>query len=119
MAALGTIIKESKGVVQAKLRNSKQIKGIKVNSGKKGSDALFSIRPERIFLGKKNSEAIEAQVLELIYLGDHVRCRMKVADNEEFIVKIPNSSSTTSLKVGQKTQVSWRVQDCRALNLAN
>ena len=70
-------------------------------------------------MGKKNSESIEARVLELIYLGDHVRCRMKVADNEEFIVKIPNSSSTTSLKVGHKTQVSWRVQDCRALNLAN
>ena len=116
---VGTIIKESKGVVLAKLRNSKKIKGIKVNSGKEGTDALFSIRPERIFLDKKNSEAIEAQVLELIYLGDHVRCRMKVADNEEFIVKIPNSSSTTSLRVGQKTQVSWRVEDCRALDLAN
>ncbi len=116
---VGTIINESKGVVLAKLRNSKKIKGIKVNSGKEGTDALFSIRPERIFLDKKNSEAIEARVLELIYLGDHVRCRMKVADNEEFIVKIPNSSSTTSLRVGQKTQVSWRVEDCRALDLAN
>ena len=116
---VGTIIKESKGVVLAKLRNNKKIKGIKVNSGKEGTDALFSIRPERIFLDKKNSESIEAQVLELIYLGDHVRCRMKVADNEEFIVKIPNSSSTTSLRVGQKTQVSWRVEDCRALDLAN
>ena len=116
---VGTIIKESKGVVLAKLRNSKKIKGIKVNSGKEGTDALFSIRPERIFLDKKNSESIEAQVLELIYLGDHVRCRMKVADNEEFIVKIPNSSSTTSLRVGQKTHVSWRVEDCRALDLAN
>ena len=116
---VGTIIKDSQEVVQARLRNGKTINGVKVNSGKEGADALFSIRPERVFLDRKNSASIEAKVLELIYLGDHVRCRMKVADNEEFIVKIPNSSSSTTLKVGQKTQVSWRIEDCRALDLAN
>ena len=80
---------------------------------------FFLFDQKEYFWEKKNSESIEAQVLELIYLGDHVRCRMKVADNEEFIVKIPNSSQTKSMRVGQKTHVSWRVEDCRALDLAN
>lgn len=67
--------------------------------------------------GKKNgSNAIDAEVKELIYLGDHIRCRMNVMGNEDFVVKVANSAGHTHLNVGEKTTVSWDVSDCRALD---
>ena len=33
----------------------------------------------------------DAVVEELIYLGDHVRSRLRLLGNDEFIVKVPNS----------------------------
>jgi putative spermidine/putrescine transport system ATP-binding protein len=60
--------------------------------------------------------ALEGKVVELIYLGDHIRCRMEVADNDQFIVKIPNSHAHAALKVGVVTPVGWETDDCRALD---
>ena len=42
----------------------------------------------------------EAQVLELIYHGDHIRCRLAVHGNDDFIVKMPNSRLDRALTVG-------------------
>jgi putative spermidine/putrescine transport system ATP-binding protein len=43
---------------------------------------------------------------------------MDVAGNEEFIVKVPNSSLSSDLKPGVKGHVSWNTEDCRALDFA-
>ncbi|RMD92674.1 MAG: TOBE domain-containing protein, partial [Alphaproteobacteria bacterium] len=56
------------------------------------------------------------RVLELIYLGDHIRCRMAVHGTEEFIVKIPNSAGHVRLQRNQEVTVSWSAEDCRALD---
>ena len=58
-----------------------------MNCDKIGSKTTLSIRPERIKVGTKG-ETSEAKVLELIYIGDHIRCRMLVEGDENFIVKI-------------------------------
>ena len=57
-------------------------------------------------------------MLELIYHGDHIRCRLAVHGNDDFIVKMPNSSATAALTVGAATTVGWRTEDCRALDAA-
>jgi len=57
-----------------------------------------------------------ADVKELIYLGDHIRCRLNVHGNDDFVVKVPNSAGHEHLVVGEKTQVTWAVEDARALN---
>jgi len=57
-----------------------------------------------------------AKVLERIYLGDHIRCRMAVAGDDQFIVKVPNSSGTGILQEGAETTISWLTEDCRALD---
>ncbi len=90
-----------------------------VNCGKAGDATTLSIRPERVTLGKSAGEnATDAEVLELIYLGDHIRCRMRVHGDEEFIVKVPNSAGIHELQVGSKTKVGWATEDCRALDRA-
>ena len=88
----------------------------RVNCGEVGSTSTLSIRPERVSVGVKGENTTNAKVLELIYLGDHIRCRMSVEEDNEFIVKVPNSLNHTHLQVGEETTVSWSSEDCRALD---
>ncbi len=104
------------GVAEVTLDNGSKVSALAVNC-EQGSRSTLSIRPERVTLGgPKNKNTTEAEVLELIYLGDHIRCRMNVHGNEEFVVKVANSAGHTHLKAGEKTKVSWLAEDCRALD---
>ena len=103
-------------VVTAKTSKGNLLKSKKVNCDEVGSKTTLSIRPERIKVGSKGENTSEAKVLELIYIGDHIRCRMLVEGDENFIVKIPNAKKISDLKIGLKTQVSWSTCDCRALD---
>ena len=97
--------------------NGSKGEALAINCGGVGTKTVLSIRPERVQLGQKSgSNAIDAEVKELIYLGDHIRCRMNVMGNEDFVVKVANSAGHTHLHVGEKTTVSWDVSDCRALD---
>ncbi len=88
-----------------------------VNCGGAGQNTMLSIRPERVLLGPDaTSNAMEGHVVELIYLGDHIRCRMEVAGNDDFIVKVANSHEHAALKVGERTPLGWVTEDCRALD---
>ncbi len=87
-----------------------------VSCGGVGSATLLSIRPERIVVDPMDdTNATDATVRELIYLGDHIRCRLSVHGSEDFIVKVPNSSRKHLLTVGQRTRVGWAAEDARAL----
>ena len=57
-------------------------------------------------------------VKELIYLGDHIRTRVEVCGNDQFIVKVPNSYKGANLKEGTSVKLSWKASDSRALDLA-
>jgi len=88
-----------------------------VNCGEAGSKTTLSIRPERVDIGAASgANAVDAKVLELIYLGDHIRCRMNVMGNDQFVVKVPNAAGHKHLQVGETTKVSWHKEDCRALD---
>ena len=60
---------------------------------------------------------VDAKVKELIYLGDHIRSRVEVCGNDQFIVKIPNSYKGANLKEGATVKLSWKASDSRALDL--
>ncbi len=115
----GTVGAISKGVTTVDLGKHGSIKAAAVNVSK-GDKTTVSLRPERIEFSSKKPAAskpsLPAKVLELIYLGDHIRCRLDVAGNDEFIVKVPNSSLSADLKPGVKGHVSWKTEDCRALD---
>ena len=61
-------------------------------------------------------DPFEGKVEELIYLGDHVRTRVNVCGNDEFIVKIPNAQGHRLVEKGQNIQLGWLSDDCRALD---
>ncbi len=99
--------------------NGDEIVSLKININSVGETSLLSLRPERVWVNvnEKNYENnFEAKVEELIYLGDHVRTRVKVCGNDQFIVKIPNSSDHSDLKEGATVKLSWKAGDTRALD---
>ena len=115
---LKAVITETQdGLVKTKTADGTQFIAKSVNCGEVGSFATLSVRPERVSVGVEGENTTKAKVLELIYLGDHIRCRMRVEKDDEFIVKVPNSSNHTHLVVDEETIVSWSSEDCRALDI--
>ena len=104
------------GNTRVRLDGGIEANALAVNNGGVGSRTMLSIRPERVFIGEQGENAFDARVLELIYLGDHIRCRLDVAGNTDFIVKVPNSAGHSHLVVGETARVSWMTEDCRALD---
>ncbi len=109
----------SKGICTVKLANGTIVKADQVNVDNVGDGTTLSIRPERIELQPKDKmdNIIEGRIEELIYLGDHIRVRMNVAGNDEFIVKVRNRGQKRNLSEGQKTKIGWANTDCKALDL--
>ncbi len=91
-----------------------------VNVNSVGDRTLVSIRPERVEFNKDRLHAdahtLKAEVLEFIYMGDIFRTRLRVAGNDDFIVKTRNAPDQRRLKPGEKIEIGWRPQDCRALD---
>ena len=113
---VGTIEEVLGEVVICRTKLGTTFKAEKVNCGGIGSQTTLSVRPERVKIGKSGENSTKAYVEELIYLGDHIRCRMKVEDDDNFIVKVPNAEGHKQLKAGEDTTVSWSLKDCRALD---
>ena len=116
---MGTVKKLDGKTATVTLTDGVETTALAVNCAGAGQATTLSIRPERVTIGEDAREnATDAEVLELIYLGDHIRCRMRVHGDDEFIVKVPNSAGTHELQVGSKTKVGWSADDCRALDAA-
>ena len=114
---MGVVQSIKGGIATVKLDSGDMAEALAVNCGDIGSKTTLSIRPERVLVGgAKAKNTVDAKVIELIYLGDHIRCRMNVHGNDDFIVKVPNSTNHAQLQVGETTTVSWTKEDCRALD---
>ncbi|MCA0042552.1 ABC transporter ATP-binding protein [Celeribacter litoreus] len=104
-----------------RLENGEQIDATAVNVKEKGEKTLVSIRPERVEfkpdLIPAGSHTIDAQILEIIYMGDILRARMRVAGNDEFVMKYRNTIDQTQLTPGQHIRIGWNPLDARALDM--
>ncbi len=91
-----------------------------VNVSKVGERTRVSIRPERVEANKErladDAHMIKAEVLEFIYMGDVFRTRLKVAGNENFVMKTRNAPDQVRHKPGSMIEIGWMPQDCRALD---
>ena len=90
-----------------------------VNVGQRGEQSTLSLRPERVAINPEPGAVqnlFEAKVLELIYLGDHIRTRIALLGRDDFIVKVPNSADHATLVEGDVIRVGWLQEDCRALD---
>ena len=97
-----------------------KIKSMKINVNAVGDASTVSLRPERVEINSTDTNfenSFDATVKELIYLGDHIRTRVEVCGNNQFIVKVPNSYRGANLKEGTSVKLSWKASDSRALDL--
>ena len=98
-------------------KTGENIKSLKININNVGDSSLISLRPERVYINSKDKfdNNFDAIVKELIYLGDHIRTRLEICGNDQFIVKVPNSHMGLKLTEGSQVKVSWKTEDSRAL----
>ena len=101
------------------LEGGGKIRALTINVDGVGSKTKLSVRPERVTIdhtnNNDNANNFDGNVKELIYLGDHIRARLNVCGNDDFIVKIPNEGDL-NLKEGSSINVSWDAKDIRALD---
>ncbi len=115
----GEVLELAEDRCTVKVDSGEIVKALKVNVDKTGARTTLSLRPERVTLNPAagNLENIfEGTVRELIYLGDHLRTRINVCGNDDFIVKVPNAAGRIKIGKGEKINVGWTSEDCRALD---
>ena len=103
-----------------KTDKGEEIKSLKINVDAVGDGSTVSLRPERVEINSSDTNfenSFNGTVKELIYLGDHIRTRVEVCGNDQFIVKVPNSYKGANLKEGNSVKLSWKANDSRALDL--
>ncbi|MFC3612211.1 ABC transporter ATP-binding protein [Lutimaribacter marinistellae] len=107
---IGLIQLDDGGLIDAKL----------INVSTPGERTRVSIRPERVEFNRDRlqpeAHTLKAEVLEFIYMGDIFRTRLRVAGNDEFIIKTRNAPDQVRLQPGQQIEIGWLPQDCRALD---
>jgi putative spermidine/putrescine transport system ATP-binding protein len=104
---------------KVRLDDGSEIRALRVNVEGDGAQTTLSLRPERVRIDAKEDQfdnVFEGKVQELIYLGDHIRVRVHLCGNDQFIVKLPNASGERRVKVGETLRLGWASKDCRALD---
>ena len=116
---VGTIKNIDEKYCEVDLDGGGSVKALKINIGEVGEKTQLSVRPERVSVNLNNLEnenIFTGLVKELIYLGDHIRARLEVCGNDEFIVKIPNQGGL-NIKENESINLTWSADDIRALDI--
>ncbi|MDR0809760.1 MAG: ABC transporter ATP-binding protein [Gemmobacter sp.] len=112
-------LNETRALVR--LATGELIEATPVNVRAKGDRTLVSIRPERVEITagpmSENAHLLDAEVREVIYMGDILRIRMRAAGSEDFVVKLRNSIDQRRLDPGERIRIGWHPQDARALDV--
>ncbi|KZD07605.1 ABC transporter ATP-binding protein [Oceanibaculum pacificum] len=102
-----------------RLEDGAEVRARAVNVAGAGSRTSLSFRPEKVHLAPASElypNALPAQVRETIYHGDHVRIRLAVAGNEEFMVKMRFRADRPIPRAGERLEISFAIADCLALD---
>jgi putative spermidine/putrescine transport system ATP-binding protein len=117
---MGKIETLSDDTCTVRLDDGEVIDAVPVNVSQVGDRTRVSIRPERVEMNKErlapDAHTLKAEVLEFVYMGDIYRTRLRVAGNEDFVIKTRNAPDQRRLTPGEIIDIGWRPQDCRALD---
>ena len=116
---LGSVEELDGDTCMVRTEDGSLIRSLPVNIPGKGGKTTLSLRPERVTVDPPEGSCpnvFEGKVMELIYLGDHIRTRVHVCGHDDFVVKMPNAADHKNLSVGSNVKVGWQAADCRALD---
>jgi putative spermidine/putrescine transport system ATP-binding protein len=118
----GTVKEIKNDIALVELDDGELIDCKPVNVSQPGERTKVSIRPERVEFDKsrlqEGAHTLKAEVLEFIYMGDIFRTRLRVAGNDDFIIKSRNAPDQVRLEPGSQIEIGWLPEDCRALDAA-
>jgi putative spermidine/putrescine transport system ATP-binding protein len=114
----GTVSEIDDANCKIKLENGAEVLANPISVKAKGDKTTISLRPERALINPKDKmdNNHQGKIKEVIYHGDHTRVRIDVLGNNQFILKIPNSTSNLDIKLGNQINVGWNSKDSRALD---
>ena len=116
----GTIEELNGDKALVRLTTGELIDATAVNVKEKGQKTLVSIRPERVefkpSMMPEGAHTLDAEVIEVIYMGDILRAVLHVAGTDDFVMKMRNTLGQTKLAPGEKIKVGWHPLDARALD---
>ncbi len=108
------------GRALVRLGTGELIDATPVNVGGPGETTLVSIRPERVEFKPEmipeGAHMLDAEVREVIYMGDILRVVLHAAGSDDFVMKMRNTLGQTKLAAGEKIRIGWNPQDARALD---
>ena len=116
---VGTVKEVSNGHCVAELQTGESLMALPINIAGPGTRTTLSLRPERVSINPEAGgcdNSVQGTVKELIYLGDHIRARLALCGQDQFIVKVPNAARHSHLTEGESVVVGWHSEDCRALD---
>lgn len=117
---IGEVVELSDVACKVRVPSGHVIDALPINVAGLGEQSTLSLRPERVYIEPEAGSLpniFEAEVREVIYLGDHLRTRVAVCGNTEFIIKTPNAQGHPALNRGHTINVGWAREDCRALDV--
>ena len=97
----------------------RQVQALRVVPCRTGDSVLLSIRPERVSIAPEPgmyTNEFEAAVDDVTFLGDHLRIRVTVCSQPDFIVKIPNVVGHGAVLEGDRIRIGWTPTDSRVLD---
>ncbi|MFO1312520.1 MAG: ABC transporter ATP-binding protein [Burkholderiales bacterium] len=110
----GTVIARDGSSCRVRLADGSEVSATLGADLATGALAVLSLRPERVVIGaREGANAFAAQLLEVIYLGDHCKLRLRVAGREDFVAKV--AATHGAVTGGGALTVSWDAQACLAL----
>jgi putative spermidine/putrescine transport system ATP-binding protein len=116
----GTVENIEQGYCRVALASGGSVAAQAVNVAGAGAATSLSVRPERISIltdgaASEGPNRLPATVQNTIYLGDHALAVLRVAGNEEFVVKL-QPGAHGDLSHGQNVSITFRPEDCLALD---
>jgi putative spermidine/putrescine transport system ATP-binding protein len=115
----GKVVAMNGTTCKVEIPGSGSVQALAVKVDGVGRSTVLSLRPERVKLNPAPGSmpnVFNAKVEELIYLGDHVRTRVAVCGQEDFVIKLPNNEGSVQLEPGTMITIGWETEDCRALD---
>lgn len=109
---------EDKEICLVDLDGNYPVRAFSVSPLKAGDEVCIAVRPERVQLRPEPdnyTNDFEAEVEDIVFMGDHIRLSVTTCSIRNFIIKIPNIVGHGGVLRGDKIRVGWAALDCRAL----
>ena len=115
----GTVVAATGDICDVDIRGAVvQASGVEACSP--GDEVTLAIRPERVGVAPpegRYSNELTADVVDVVFIGDHLRVRLALGGQADFIAKIPNIVGHGTVLPGDNVRIGWATLDCRALPL--